>query len=166
MSDQRHGRMWEKLIEREIRALDAANRLRAMKVPLNIEGVTIKAGRAAGRLGAASWPDFTGHLVPGARAVCWDAKATLKDRWSLTELQDHQLARLMEHAADGAVAFVYLAHMADDVTVLSRYVLPATSRGVEGVQLGKTFRFDSDDAARWRVASLHAYLDRVRDGQE
>lgn len=162
--DQRHGRIWERLIEREVRALDRDNRLRAMKVPLNIEGVVVKAGRAAGRLGAASWPDFTGHLVPGARAVCWDAKATLKDRWSLTELQDHQLARLTQHAADGALAFVYLAHMADDVTVLSRYVLPVTPRGIEGVQLGKTLRFDGDEAARYRVASLSAYLEGVIGG--
>lgn len=160
---QQHGAVWERWIESECATAYELKLARAFKVPHPVDGVRVlRGGKVEGRLAAARWLDFIGYLCGSGRCMTFDAKATKEDRWSLSDLAPHQLEKLQTSSADGALAFVYLAHM-DDRHILGRYILPLVDGELLGVSKGHPCIFARSEA--YKVHSLPHYLAGLQDGR-
>lgn len=105
---QRHGTQFEGKLGTYHQALELRGEAIVAKVPNPVVIRSVDAqGWIRGRLGDATWTDYTG-VLKGGRGLALEAKATKQARWSVSGLRPIQLDRLRAVDAMGGLALVLI----------------------------------------------------------
>lgn len=103
-SHANRGRVFENLIDMTNNQYRNSNYADIRKVPSPVEIIQVTGNKVKGKLGRATWVDYSG--IYKGQAVIFDAKETKQERFPLKNLTDDQYKLLHSWHCKGAKAFL------------------------------------------------------------